>query len=78
MRGLFTVMYMPLPTGVWQEAITREGADPVLGSSMLTSTLHTRQLPKGSRLGASQSVGTGLGPRWRRMNASMVSPLLIG
>ncbi len=74
MRGLLVVMYMPLPMGLWQLAITFLGPS----SFNATSTEHTRQLPKGSRLGASQSVGTGSGPLWRRMKASMVSPWMIG
>ena len=74
MRGLLVVRYMPLPMGVWQLAITFFGPS----SSSATSTLHTRQLPKGSRLGASQSVGTGLGPLCRRRNCNMVSPLWMG
>ena len=81
---------MPLPMGVWQLAITFGGVNSTCsvipgpdpesraGTAICTSTLHTRQLPKGSRLGASQSVGTGLGPLCRRRNCSMVSPLWMG
>jgi hypothetical protein len=74
MRSLWVVMNCPLATGVWQLAITRVGPS----AARATSTLHTRQLPKGSRLGASQRVGTGSGPMVRRSRSRMVSPWMMG
>ena len=66
-------MYKPSEVGVWQDAIVF--TFPSLDRA--TSTLHTLQEPKGSKLGASHRVGTRFFSLYLLIKESIVSPFSI-